>query len=147
MVYKNAVHNIHRKTPVLQPLCNKVADLQTCNVIKKRLQQRRFPMVTIVNIGKSLRTPFLTIIWKRLLLILEVFCVKTLLILAMRMLHLTYYKTIWLQLIYFLTTIAFGLMKYLFWIDGNNLRVLVKDFTLWSIYGSNQPLWKIHGIA
>ena len=38
-------------------------------------------------------------------------------------------------------------MKYFIRIDGNNLRVLVKDFTLCSIYRSNQPLWKIHGIA
>ena len=30
-------------------------------------------MNTVVNIAKSLRTPFLTIIWKRLLLPLEVF--------------------------------------------------------------------------
>ena len=132
---------------MLESLCNKVADLQTCNVIKKRHQRRCFPMNTVVNIAKSLRTPFLTIIWQRLLLPLEVFCIKTLLISTMRMLHLTYQKTIWLQLIYFLTTVAFGLMKYRLWIDGNNLRVLVKDFILYSIYGSNQSLWEIHGIA
>ena len=132
---------------MLESLCNKVADLQTCHIIKKVLQQRRFSMNTVVNIAKSLRTPFLAIIWKRLLLPLEVFCIKTLLILAVRMLYLTYYKSMWLQLIYFLTTIAFALMKYLFWRDGNNLRVLVKDFTLCSSYGSNQSLWKIHGIA
>ena len=40
--------------------------------------------------------------------------------------------SIWLDLIYFLTTIAFWLIKYLFRIDGNNLGVLAanKDLTL-----------------
>ena len=37
----------------------------------------------------------------------------------MRMLHLAYKKTIWLQLIYFLTPIAIWPMKYLFRILGN----------------------------
>ena len=37
---------------------------------------------------------------------------------------------IWLQPIYSLSTIAFWLLKYLFWIDGDNLRVLARDFTL-----------------
>ena len=32
--------NIHRKTPVLESLFQKVADLQDCNFIKKRLQHR-----------------------------------------------------------------------------------------------------------
>ena len=41
--------NIHRKTPVLQPLFNKVSDIQaaffrTANLIKKRLQLRRFSL-------------------------------------------------------------------------------------------------------
>ena len=94
---------------MLESLCNKVADLQTCNVIKKRLQHRCFP----VNILNPLRTPILKIMWKRLLPPLEVFCFRTSLILAMRMLHLAYYKTIWLQLIYFFTTIAFGLFGHL----------------------------------
>ena len=55
--------------------------------------------------------------------------------------------SIWLQLIYFLTTIA--VLKYLFPTDGdiNYLRLLAKDFTLRSTFCSNQPLWKIHGIA
>ena len=30
--------NIHRKTPVLESLLNKVAGLKTCNFIKKRLK-------------------------------------------------------------------------------------------------------------
>ena len=51
------------------------------------------------------------------------------------------------QLIYFLTAIAFWLMKYLLRFDGNNLSVLAKNFTLCSIYCSNQPLWKNHDIA
>ena len=49
---KNFVCNIHRKTPVLEPLFNKV-DLQACNFIKKRFQHRSFP----VNIAKFLRIP------------------------------------------------------------------------------------------
>ena len=50
-VLKNFVRNIHRKTPVLEPLFNKV-DLQACNFIKKRFH-RSFP----VNIAKFLRIP------------------------------------------------------------------------------------------
>ena len=44
--------------------------------------------------------------------------------------------TIWLQLIY-----AFWPMEYLF------SRIICVANTLCSIYRSNQPLWKIHGIA
>ena len=36
---------------------------------------------------------------------------------------------------------------YLFRIDGDNVRVLAKKLKLCSIYRSNQPSWKIHGIA
>ena len=54
-----------------------------------------------VNIAKSLRTSFLKIICKRLLLPLEVFYIRNLLILAMTMLNLVDKKTIWLQLIFF----------------------------------------------
>ena len=46
--------NIHRKSPVLGSLFNKVAGLKIGNVIEKRLQRRRFP----VNIAKVLRTAF-----------------------------------------------------------------------------------------
>ena len=60
----------HRKTPALESLFNKVADLQACNVIKKRLQYWCFP----VNIAKSLRAAILKIICKRVLLPLELFC-------------------------------------------------------------------------
>ena len=35
---------IDRKTPVLESLFTKVAGLQGCNFIKKRLQHRRFPV-------------------------------------------------------------------------------------------------------
>ena len=55
--------------------------------------------------------------------------------------------SIWLQVIYFLTTIAFWFTKYIFWMDRDHLRALAKDFPLSSIYRSNQPLWKIHDIA
>ena len=92
---------------------------------------------------KIVKSIYFQITCKRLLLPLEVFCIQNLLILAMRMLHLAYKSlevfcirkllifsyenasfgiqedSIWLQLIYFLTTIAFWPMKYLFRILGN----------------------------
>ena len=45
------VCNIHRKTSVLESLFSKVATLEACNFIKKRLQHRFFP----VNIAKFLK--------------------------------------------------------------------------------------------
>ena len=50
---------------MLESLFNKVAGLQTCNYIKKRLQHSCFP----VNIKKFLRTPILKSICERLFLI------------------------------------------------------------------------------
>ena len=50
-----------------QSLFNKVAGLQTCNFIKKRLQYRCFP----VNFATFLRTPILKNIYERLLLHLK----------------------------------------------------------------------------
>ena len=38
--------------------------------------------------------------------------------------------SIWLQLNHFLTVIAFCLMKYIFRMDGANLRALTKDMTV-----------------
>ena len=52
------------KAPVLEFLFDEVAGLQACSFIKKRLQQRRFP----VHIAKFLRTPVLKNICERLLL-------------------------------------------------------------------------------
>ena len=49
---------------MLKSLFNKIAGLQACNFIKKRLQYRCFP----VNIVNSLRTPNLKNICERLLL-------------------------------------------------------------------------------
>ena len=46
--------NIHRKTPVLESLYNKVAGLQACKFTKKRLQQNYFA----INIAKFLITAF-----------------------------------------------------------------------------------------
>ena len=43
---------LNRKTPVLESLFNRVAGLQACNFMKKRLQHSCFPM----NIVKFLRT-------------------------------------------------------------------------------------------
>ena len=49
------VCNIHRKMPVSESLFSKVASLEACNFIKKRLQHRCFP----VNIAKFLRKFYL----------------------------------------------------------------------------------------
>ena len=114
---------------MLEPLLNKVPDVQACNVIKKRLHNRCFP----VNIAKSLRAPnyfILIIICERLLLPLKVICKD--------FVDISYENAsfgilgdfIWLQFIYFLAITAFCLMKYLFWINGDNLRVLTKDMTV-----------------
>ena len=46
---------MYRKTPVMESLFNKVAILQACNFMKKRVQHRCFP----VNITKFLWTPVL----------------------------------------------------------------------------------------
>ena len=128
---------------MLESLFKKIADLQACNVIKKRLQHRCFP----VNIAKSLKTNVLKIICEWLLLPLEVFCKDFVNIAHEKALFGIVEGSIWLHFICFLSTVAFWLIKYLFRIDGDSLRVLAKDFTLCSICGSNQPLWKIQVIA
>ena len=46
----------HRKAPVLESLFNKVIGLKACNVIKRRLQHRCFP----VNFQKFLKALFFT---------------------------------------------------------------------------------------
>ena len=61
-VFSCEYRNIHRKTPVLKSLFNKVAGLKACNFIKKRLQRRRFP----ANIAKFLRTAILKNINERM---------------------------------------------------------------------------------
>ena len=48
-------YNIHNKITGIGSLFNKAAGLKTCNLIKKRLQHKFFP----VNIAKILRTPLL----------------------------------------------------------------------------------------
>ena len=53
MFFKN-FHNIYRKTPGLESLFSKVAGLQDCNFIQKKLQHRLFP----VNIAEFLRIAF-----------------------------------------------------------------------------------------
>ena len=62
-VLKNFL-NIHRKTPVSEPLSNKFAGLQACNLIEKRLQHRCFP----VDIEDFLRTPIMRNICEQFLL-------------------------------------------------------------------------------
>ena len=49
---KQVFLNIHRKIPVLESFFNKVGSLESCNLLKKRLQHRCF----LVNIAKFLRT-------------------------------------------------------------------------------------------
>ena len=49
------LRRIHRKTPMLESLFNKVADLKACNLIKIRLQHSCFPM----NFAKFSRAPYL----------------------------------------------------------------------------------------
>ena len=112
---------------MLKPLFNKVADVQAYNVVKKRLQNKCFP----VNITKSLREPsyfILIIICERLLLPLKVICKDFVDISYENASFGILEDSIWPQLIYFLTIIAFCLMKYIFRIDGNNLSVLTSVY-------------------
>ena len=43
-VNKKKLRQFQRKTPVLEPLFNEVAGVRTCSFIKKKLQQRCFPV-------------------------------------------------------------------------------------------------------
>ena len=91
-------------------------DLKARNVIKKRLQHRCFP----VNIAKSLKSICFQIICKRLLLPLEVFLYKEFVDISYKNASFGIQEdSTWLQLICFLTTIAFWLIKYLFRIIEN----------------------------
>ena len=92
-----------------------------------------------MNIAKSLRAVILKIICKRLLLPLELFCKDFVDISYENASFSISEESIWLKPIYFLTAIAFWLMKYLFLIDGDILRMLAKYLTLCRIYRSNQP--------
>ena len=60
---------MHRKTPVLESLFDKVAVLQPSNFIKDRLQHRCFP----VNIAKFLTAPILKNTCELLLLLIVIF--------------------------------------------------------------------------
>ena len=67
--YKKAILkfcNIHRKTPALESIFNKVAGL-ACNFIKKRLQQST---CFLMNIAKFLKIPIWKNICQRLLLLI-----------------------------------------------------------------------------
>ena len=115
----------------MESLSDKVADLKACNIIKIRLQHRCFH----VNIAKSLRASILKIICKLLLLPLEVFCIRNLLILAC-------------QCFIWYTRRLYMAAAYLFF-NYNCILVYEISFsnTLCSIYRSNTLLWKIHDIA
>ena len=56
--------NISKKVPVLESFFSKVAGLQGCKFIKKRLQHRCLPVI----IAEDLRTPFLKNFCERLVL-------------------------------------------------------------------------------
>ena len=91
--------------------------------------------------AKSLRTPILKIICKRLLLPLEIFCKDFVGINSKALSDMAS--------AYFLTTMAFWLMKYLFWFDWDKISVLAKDFTVLyfnvqiSHYGKITALYKL----
>ena len=55
-------HVFTKRTPVMEPLFNKIEGYQTCGFIKKRLQHRYF----LVNFRKFIRTPILKKISERL---------------------------------------------------------------------------------
>ena len=62
--FRSSRRRSSEKTPVLEFLFYKVASLQACNVIKKKLLQRCFPM----KYEKFLKTHILKNIYERLLL-------------------------------------------------------------------------------
>ena len=64
--YSEKFHKFHRKTSVLKYLFDKVAGLNVCNFIKKRLQHKCFP----VKFAKCLRITILENICERLFLYL-----------------------------------------------------------------------------
>ena len=69
VLFEDVFCNVHKKTPVLEYLFNKIASLKVCNFIQKTLQHRCFP----VNIAKYLRTAFFTEHLQWLLYSLRVF--------------------------------------------------------------------------
>ena len=64
LIFNFTIWYILKRTLVLESIFNKVAGLQACNFIKKRLQHSCFP----VKFAKLLRTPNLKNICERLLL-------------------------------------------------------------------------------
>ena len=54
VLFADVFHNVHKKTPVLESLSNKVTGLKACNFIQQRLQHKCFP----VNTAKYLRRAF-----------------------------------------------------------------------------------------
>ena len=97
-----------------------------------------------IKFAKVLRTPFLynTSLW------LHLYYVRTLSILAMRILILLIEDSTWLQLIYFLNAIWFGLWNVFSDWWGTYIDCFrVLQNLLFSYHRLCQPLWKIHGIA
>ena len=106
------------------------------NFLKNRLQHR-------LHFAKFLWTTF----YRTPLVAVFVFCKD---FVDMRILIFILEDTMWLQRIYFLNTISFWFVEYLFSTDGtltlaNYFRVLQNSLCF--LYRLNQPLWKIHGIA
>ena len=136
----------------MESLSNNVVDLKACNVIKKRLQHRCFSE----NIAKPFKSIYFQIFCKRLVLPLEVFCIRNLLIVAMRMLHLAY-KPYEVFFIGNLLILAMRMLHLAYKEDCNCIFnyncILASEISfsdtrkLCSIYRSNRQLWKIHGIA
>ena len=117
---------------VLESLSNNVVNLKAWNVIKKKLQQ-----VFSCVYSKIFKSIYFQIICKQLVLPLEVFCIRNLLILAMRML-VWYTRRLYMAAAYLFFNYNCILTYEISFSDTRKLR---------SVYRSNQLLWKIHEIA
>ena len=80
-----AVRNIHRKTPVLETFLDTVVWLKNCNVVKRTLRQRCFP----VNIANLLRH----------LSILKIICEQLLLKVKLNLFKVCKLSSVWLKFI------------------------------------------------
>ena len=109
------------------------------NLIKNRVQHRFFPE----KFAKFLWTPF----YRTTPVAASVFCKN---FADMRIFTLILEEPMWLQLIYFLKSISFWFVEWLFSIDGtlasaNYYRV--SQNLLCFLYHLNQSLWRIHRMS
>ena len=106
----------------------------------------------LMDIGKSLRKPILKIMWERVLVSFEVFCKDLINISYENATFGILGDSIWLQLIYFFTTIAFWVARCPFQIKEDNFSLLVKNLvcvlfiTLISHYGKITAMHKLISI-